>query len=113
MLEPANFFLDLLALDVALGTCLQSKSGLWRPNVLKFSLNLLDDLKPRAYTRDFDWGVPVPLDGWRDRPDKRIYVWFDPLLGHLPAPIEWPRLPGAPDPWPAWRPSPPPNSTYF
>jgi len=53
--------------------------------VLKFSLNLLDDLKPRAYTRDFDWGVPVPLDGWRDRPDKRIYVWFDAVVGYLSA----------------------------
>ena len=36
--------------------------------MLKFSLNLLDDLRPRAITRDLDWGVPVPLDGWRDRP---------------------------------------------
>ena len=39
----------------------------WRPNVLNFSANLLDDLKPRAITRDLDWGVPIPLDGWRDR----------------------------------------------
>ncbi len=39
----------------------------WRPNVLKFSLNLLDDLQPRAMTRDIDWGIPVPLAGWRGR----------------------------------------------
>src|SRR5258708_26117893 len=113
MLEPANFFLDLLALDVALGTCLQSKSGLWRPNVLTVSLNLLDDLKPRAYTRDLDWGVPVPLDGWRDRPDKRIYVWFDAVVGYLSASIEWARRTGDPDAWRAWWQSPDAESYYF
>ena len=61
----------------------------WRPNVQKFSLNLLDDLKPRAITRDLEWGIPVPLDGWRDRPDKKIYVWFDAVVGYLSASIEW------------------------
>ena len=35
--------------------------------MLKFSANLLDDLKPRAITRDLDWGVPIPLEGWQDR----------------------------------------------
>ena len=78
------------------------KSGHWRPNVLKFSLNLLDDLQPRAITRDLDWGVPVPLDGWRDRPDKRIYVWFDAVIGYLSACVEWARRSGDPDAWRAW-----------
>ena len=72
------------------------KQAHWRPNVQKFSLNLLDDLKPRAITRDLDWGVPVPLDGWRDRPDKRIYVWFDAVIGYLSASIEWARAHGRP-----------------
>jgi len=85
-----------------LGAWLQSKSGQWRPNVLKFSLNLLDDLRPRAITRDIDWGVPVPLDGWRDRPDKKIYVWFDAVIGYLSASIEWARRSGDPDAWRAW-----------
>ena len=53
----------------------------------KFTLNLLDDLQPRAITRDLDWGVPVPLDGWRDRPDKRIYVWFD-AVDRLPVGVD-------------------------
>ena len=83
--ETEHYFLDLPAFAEVLGTWLQSKSGHWRPNVLKFSLNLLDDLQPRAITRDLDWGVPVPLDGWRDRPDKRIYVWFDAVIGYLSA----------------------------
>jgi methionyl-tRNA synthetase len=111
--ETEHLFLDLPAFADALGTWLQSKSGRWRPNVLKFSLNLLDDLKPRAYTRDFDWGVPVPLDGWRDRPDKRIYVWFDAVVGYLSASIEWARRSGDPDAWRAWWQSPDAESYYF
>jgi methionyl-tRNA synthetase len=97
--ETEQFFLDLPAFADALGSWLQSKSGQWRPNVLKFSLNLLGDLQPRAITRDLDWGVPIPLDGWRDRTDKRIYVWFDAVIGYLSASIEWARRSGDPDAW--------------
>ena len=61
--------LDLPAFGEVLADWL-GKQDHWRPNVQKFSLNLLDDLKPRSYTRDLEWGIPVPLDGWRDRPDK-------------------------------------------
>jgi methionyl-tRNA synthetase len=111
--EEEHFFFDLPAFADALGTWLQGKSGQWRPNVLKFSLNLLSDLKPRAYTRDLDWGVPVPLDGWRDRPDKRIYVWFDAVVGYLSASIEWARRSGDPDAWRAWWQSPDAESYYF
>src|SRR6478736_3433052 len=100
--ETEHYFLDLPAFAEVLGTWLQAKAGHWRPNVLKFSLNLLDDLQPRAITRDLDWGVPVPLDGWRDRPDKRIYVWFDAVIGYLSASIEWARRTGDPDAWRAW-----------
>ena len=96
-----------------LGSWLQAKAGHWRPNVLKFSLNLLDDLQPRAITRDLDWGVPVPLDGWRDRPDKRIYVWFDAVIGYLSASIEWARRSGDPDAWRAWWNEPDAESYYF
>jgi methionyl-tRNA synthetase len=82
--------------------------------VLNFSLNLLDELRPRAITRDLDWGVPVPLDGWRDRPDKRIYVWFDAVIGYLSASIEWAKRYGAdPDEWRAWWQSPEAESYYF
>jgi methionyl-tRNA synthetase len=100
--EQEHYFLDLPAFTDALGGWLKSKEGHWRQNVLKFSLNLLDDLQPRAITRDLDWGVPVPLDGWRDRNDKRIYVWFDAVIGYLSASIEWARRTGDPDAWRAW-----------
>ena len=100
--EQEHYFLDLPAFADVLGDWMKSKEGQWRPNVLKFSLNLLDDLQPRAITRDLDWGVPVPLDGWRDRNDKRIYVWFDAVIGYLSASVEWARRSGDPDAWRAW-----------
>ncbi len=111
--ETEQFFLDLPAFADALGTWLQTKSGQWRPNVLKFSLNLLGDLQPRAITRDLDWGVPIPLDGWRDRPDKRIYVWFDAVIGYLSASIEWARRSGDPDAWRQWWQNRDAESYYF
>jgi methionyl-tRNA synthetase len=111
--ETEQFFLDLPAFADVLGSWLQSKSGQWRPNVLKFSLNLLGDLQPRAITRDLDWGVPIPLDGWRDRPDKRIYVWFDAVIGYLSASVEWARRSGDPDAWRAWWLSPQAQAYYF
>jgi methionyl-tRNA synthetase len=111
--ETEHYFLDLPAFAEVLGSWLQAKAGRWRPNVLKFSLNLLDDLQPRAITRDLDWGVPVPLDGWRDRPDKKIYVWFDAVIGYLSASIEWARRSGDPDAWRAWWNDPDAESYYF
>ncbi len=111
--ETEQFFLDLPAFADVLGSWLQSKSGQWRPNVLKFSLNLLGELQPRAITRDLDWGVPIPLDGWRDMPDKRIYVWFDAVVGYLSASLEWARRSGDPDAWRAWWQAPDAESYYF
>ncbi len=111
--ETEQFFLDLPAFADVLGSWLQSKSGQWRPNVLKFALNLLGELQPRAITRDLDWGVPIPLDGWRDKPDKRIYVWFDAVIGYLSASIEWARRCGDPDAWRAWWQAPDADSYYF
>ncbi len=53
-------------------------------------------------TRDIDWGIPVPLDGWRDNPTKRLYVWFDAVIGYLSASIEWARRIGDPERWRDW-----------
>jgi methionyl-tRNA synthetase len=110
--ETEHFFLDLPALADALGAWLQTRTD-WRPNVLKFSLNLLDDLRPRAMTRDIDWGVPVPLPGWRDNPNKRLYVWFDAVIGYLSASVEWARRTGDDDAWRAWWCDPSSSSFYF
>jgi methionyl-tRNA synthetase len=99
--ETEHFFLDLPALADALAQWLKTRTD-WRPNVLKFSLNLLDDVRPRAMTRDIDWGIPVPLPGWEDNPNKRLYVWFDAVIGYLSASIEWARRSGDPDAWRRW-----------
>ena len=96
--ETEHFFLDLPALADALGQWLATRTD-WRPNVIKFSENLLAELRPRAITRDLDWGVPIPLDGWRDLPMKRIYVWFDAVIGYLSAAIEWAKRSGDPEAW--------------
>ncbi|MGI8882071.1 MAG: methionine--tRNA ligase [Jatrophihabitans sp.] len=102
-IETEHYFLDLAAFAQTLGDWLDTRQN-WRTNVLRFSRNLLDDLKPRAITRDLDWGVPVPLPGWQDRPDKRIYVWFDAVVGYLSASIEWAKRIGEPDAWrPFWQ----------
>ncbi|BCJ26158.1 methionine--tRNA ligase [Actinocatenispora sera] len=111
-IETDHFFLDLPALADALGDWLRSRQG-WRPNVLKFSLNLLDDLRPRAMTRDIDWGIPVPMPGWEDNPNKRLYVWFDAVIGYLSAAIEWARRSDDPDAWQKWWSDPAALQYYF
>jgi methionyl-tRNA synthetase len=110
--ETEHFFLDLPALADALGAWLQTRTD-WRPNVLKFSMNLLADLKPRAMSRDIDWGVPIPLPGWEDNPNKRLYVWFDAVIGYLSASVEWARRTDDPDAWRAWWTDPAAESYYF
>ncbi|GLZ41736.1 methionine--tRNA ligase [Actinokineospora sp. NBRC 105648] len=97
-IETEHLFLDLPSFTETLGSWLSTRTE-WRPNVLKFSQNLLEDLRPRAITRDLDWGIPVPLDGWRDAPMKRFYVWFDAVIGYLSASVEWARRTGDKDAW--------------
>ena len=90
--DTEHFMLDLPALAEALTTWLKSRTD-WRPNVLKFSLNLLENIRPRAMSRDIDWGVPIPIEGWQDNNAKKLYVWFDAVVGYLSASIEWPGAP--------------------
>jgi len=111
-IETEHFFLDLPALATELAEWLGARNG-WRPNVLNFSLNLLKDVRPRAMTRDIDWGIPVPLMGWEDNPSKRLYVWFDAVIGYLSASIEWARRQGDPEMWRLWWNDPAALSYYF
>jgi methionyl-tRNA synthetase len=114
-IETQHFFLDLPALAEALGVWLDGReaSETWRPNVIKFSQNILKDIRPRAMTRDIDWGIPIPLDGWREHPTKRLYVWFDAVIGYLSASIEWARRSGDPEAWRGWWNNPEALSYYF
>src|SRR4051794_28201744 len=113
--ETQHFFLDLPALADALKEWLDGRAatGTWRPNVIRFSQNLLEDVRPRAMTRDIDWGIPVPVEGWRDQPTKRLYVWFDAVVGYLSASIEWARRTGDPEAWRQWWNDPQALSYYF
>ena len=84
--ETEHFFLALTKFEKQLYSWIE-KNKYWKPNVRNFSLKFLEGgLKDRAITRDIEWGVPVPLDGYED---KRIYVWFDAVIGYLSASIEW------------------------
>lgn len=112
-IETSHWFLDLPALAAELGRWLDEReaTGLWRPNVIRFSQNILEDIKPRAMTRDIDWGIPVP--GWEDQPNKRLYVWFDAVIGYLSASIEWARRSGDPEAWRRWWNDPETLAYYF
>jgi len=99
--ETEHFFFDLPALGEQLRTWIEGHND-WRPNVRKYSLEYVKNLKRRAITRDLDWGVPVPLPGWEDNPHKKIYVWFDAVIGYLSASIEWAAQRGEPDAWKDW-----------
>src|SRR5699024_8686548 len=110
--ETEHFVIDLPALAESLTSWLQQRTD-WRPNVLRFSQNFIDDLKPRAITRDIDWGIPIPLDGWRELPMKKFYVWFDAVIGYLSASVEWAVRTGDPEAWRKWWNEPGTKSYYF
>jgi methionyl-tRNA synthetase len=114
--ETTHFFLDLPKFQERLETWVASESDHWRPAVLGFVQGWLKEgLRPRAITRDLDWGVPIPLEGYED---KRIYVWFDAVIGYLSAAMEWAEQQGEPDAWKQWwelqpNGTPPGRSYYF
>jgi methionyl-tRNA synthetase len=109
--ETKHLFLDLPAFAERLEQWLLTKTD-WRPNVRNFALSLVREVKPRAMTRDIDWGVPVPVPGYPED-TKRIYVWFDAVIGYLSASIEWAQNRGTPDAWREWWQNPDAGHYYF
>ena len=94
-----HFFLDLEQFNEPLKEWVADKDY-WRPNVRNFTTNLLrEGLHGRAISRDIDWGIPIPVEGYAD---KRIYVWFDAVIGYLSAAVEWARNRGTPEAWHQW-----------
>ncbi len=110
--ETKHLFLDLPKFADTLRSWIEGHDD-WRPNVRNFSLALLDVIRPRAITRDLDWGVPIPIPGYADDPNKRIYVWFDAVIGYLSASIEWATLTGSPDAWRTWWQNDEAEHAYF
>ena len=110
--ETSHLFLDLPAFRDRLIEWIESK-GYWRPNVRNFSLELAHEIKPRPITRDLDWGVRVPVSGYEEDPNKRIYVWIDAVVGYLSAAVEWADSRGTPDAWRGWWQDPEARHVYF
>ena len=76
------------------------EKSFWKSSVQKFTRNWLENgLKDRAITRDISWGIKVPVKGFDD---KRIYVWFDAVIGYLSASIEWSERKGEALKWEEW-----------
>jgi methionyl-tRNA synthetase len=109
--ETKHLFLDLPKFADRLRPWIESKTS-WRTNVRNFSLSLVNGLKPRAMTRDIDWGIPVPVEGYLPE-TKRIYVWFDAVIGYLSAAVEWAHNSGDSEAWRAWWQNPESTHAYF
>jgi methionyl-tRNA synthetase len=112
--QTEHFVLDLHKLEPYLREWLDSHDrGYWRANTLQFTSNWLQEgLHDRAITRDLEWGVPVPVDS-DDFKDKRIYVWFDAVIGYLSATVEWAERTGDPERWRKWWENHDSRSYYF
>jgi methionyl-tRNA synthetase len=109
--ESEHFFLKLSAYNDKLKAWLSEGKDHWRKNVLNFSLGVLQEgLRDRAITRDLEWGIPIPLPGFET---KRIYVWFENVIGYLSATKEWAERQGTPDAWRDFWLDPQARSYYF
>ncbi|MPZ51457.1 MAG: methionine--tRNA ligase [Acidimicrobiia bacterium] len=106
-----HYFLLLSKQAAALKEWLESKTT-WRRHVRNWALGMIEEgLPDRAITRDIEWGVEVPVDDLG--PGKRIYVWFDAVIGYLSAAKEWASSTNDPDAWEEWWTDPEAESYYF
>ncbi|GAB4547272.1 MAG: methionine--tRNA ligase [Anaerolineales bacterium] len=110
--ETEHFYIDLSKLEPEVKKFLKERAAHMRETVLGESLGKVEaeGLKPRPITRDLDWGIPVPVNGWDG---KCLYVWFEAVIGYLSAPIEWARLNGQPQAWRDWWTNPAAKQYHF
>ena len=112
--ETEHFYLDLSKLEPQVKAFLRERSDHMRDTVLGESLGKIESegLKPRPITRDLDWGIPLPNEepGWEN---KRLYVWFEAVIGYLSAAIEWAQLAQDGVAWKAWWANPSARQYYF
>lgn len=98
--ETDHYFFNLPKFSELLLKYLDEHENHWRPNVINFTRNFIESgLKGRPVTRDVKWGIKVPLEGWEE---KRIYVWFEAVMGYFSASIEWSQNSDQPDAWKDW-----------
>ena len=94
--DSEHFFFRLSAFRDRLLAWVREQTH-WRQNALNFTMRYLEEgLKDRAITRDIEWGVPVPVDGFDG---KRLYVWFEAVIGYLSATKEWAKSSGDEKKW--------------
>jgi len=109
--DTEHFYWKLSEFNEPLLEWLKTREG-WRPHVVNFAVGMVEDgLHDRAFTRDLDWGVPVPVDDLG--PGKCIYVWWEAVMGYFSAPQEWAEMQGTPDAWKEWWLNPEAESYYF
>lgn len=110
--ETEHFYLDLSKLEPKVKDFLRERAPHMRDTVLGESLGKIESegLLPRPITRDLDWGIPVPVDGWEE---KCLYVWFEAVIGYLSAAIEWSLLGDEEESWRDWWLNPEARQFYF
>ena len=110
--ETEHFYLDLSKLEPDVADFLRQRADHMREPVLGESLGKIETegLKPRPITRDLDWGIPVPVEGWEG---KCLYVWFEAVIGYLSAAIEWSKLGPEKEAWRNWWVNPDARQFYF
>jgi methionyl-tRNA synthetase len=111
--DTEHFFIDLPAIaDDGLSNWLHDDNKEhWRPQVINFARNFVDKgLIGRAVTRDMDWGIKVPVEGFEG---KVLYVWFEAVIGYLSASIEWAKNQGQEEAWRNWWQDPAARTVYF
>ena len=95
--EIKHLFLNLDKLQPELKKWIESKQGVWSPQVYNMAMGWIKEgLKPRCITRDIKWGVKVPLKGYEN---KVFYVWFDAPIGYISSTKEWAKKIGKPEEW--------------
>ncbi|MGP8071619.1 MAG: methionine--tRNA ligase [Thermoplasmata archaeon] len=106
-----QFYLELDRLQPRIAEYIARQAD-WRPGTRKVAENFLHEgLHPTPITRDLDWGIPLPLDGYDS---KRLYVWFEALIGYLSAAKEWAVRSGRPEAWRRyWDEGEPARHYYF
>ena len=109
--ETEHFFLKLSSLEAKLADWLETREG-WRPHVINWAKSFVKEgLLDRAITRDLDWGIKIPVDDLGD--GKKIYVWFEAVIGYLSASKEWAKLNGDENAWKDWWTNENAESYYF
>ncbi len=99
--KTEHYFFDLAKFREPLAEYIASHQHHWRETVYRESIAKVHDQRGRPITRDVNWGIAVPIDdaAWSE---KRLYVWFEAVMGYLTASVEWSHSNGQPDAWRQW-----------